>query len=380
MDMHQQEVPNILFCLNSNQEKPMVTAIVSMLKSLKTQEKVNIFVIYGDHESCPNKTLEEKLNLLNLFSKIETLEFISIPSEKVRIFDSTGRAFPHYYKILGLELLSKRSIEKVIYLDNDVLVRDSILSLWKEDVETCAIAAVRSTSNYSDKIRIRKIIDKEKLPLRVAIESEWFCINSGVLILNSSLWIKEEIFNKLKKYSHIKGLLNFDQDLFNLVLLGKVKELDSIWNYLKTVDGFFLYELDKEDNQRSCSFEPKIVHFAGTLKPWLEKYKGKYFKEYDEIYLNLLNFSRTPYYYFSKFQYRLRNPLAMKLLTFSFFNFHREIYKLSHSRLKSNFTLFGLLVTSFRLIKKVMASILIFFEIKLKRYDSAPFIEKIRID
>lgn len=90
-------------------------------------------------------------------------------------------------------------------------------------------------------------------------------INSGFLIINVPLWIKnnisEKIFDFIRKND---GNLTFpDQDAINVVCQNTILLLPRTYNSLQN----FWNEVD---------LNPKIIHFCGRIKPWNFDYYLRY--------------------------------------------------------------------------------------------------------
>ncbi|KAF8901611.1 glycosyltransferase family 8 protein [Mucidula mucida] len=156
-----------------------------------------------------------------------------------------------------LDLLKRLPVERALYLDADVLVRDNLMSLWKEDLGGRAIGAVRD-AGFPDG--------------HEGIGEEGY-FNAGVLLLDlakARLRIKdlgitaEAMMEKTFK----------DQDCLNVHFAGDWKELDVRYN----AQGQGTYAKDGHQ----CS-NPVIVHFTGpvspsvgiVLNPWVQPYTAK---------------------------------------------------------------------------------------------------------
>jgi len=63
----------------------------------------------------------------------------------------------------------------------------------------------------------------------------------------------------------------WDQEGLNAVLAGQWGELDPRWNQISSVSGGSFFPVEDLDQMvyQQVVIDPWIVHFAGTLKPWL---------------------------------------------------------------------------------------------------------------
>jgi lipopolysaccharide biosynthesis glycosyltransferase len=174
-------------------------------------------------------------------------------------------------------------LEKAIYLDADIVVRHDLTELWEEDVEG------RYAGVVEDFIRV-KIKDYDSIfPSR-----RYF--NAGVLLLNLKK-IREEFpfvrFVEIER-RHRAVLRHQDQDVLNIAFGGNVRYLPLKWNvtfllfnpkrkFPKTL-GFTMAEIV------AARKDPGIVHYIGSLKPWIvpcgfmsSPYAPEYFKYLDKV-------------------------------------------------------------------------------------------------
>ena len=145
------------------------------------------------------------------------------------------------------------NLDKIIYLDCDIIVQMDIKQLWDIPLEDCYIAAVAergtAVSRYfslSEKVRF--------WALEMPVERYF---NSGVIVLNLKK-IREcfDMFNEsIKFFTRAKNwTLLPDQDLLNTLLHSKCRYLDRRFDT-------FVNNID-----RNASIENTIWHF--THKPW----------------------------------------------------------------------------------------------------------------
>lgn len=152
--------------------------------------------------------------------------------------------------------------DRVLYLDCDILVKDSLVELFKLDLDKYQIACVCDCIKYyPKKNRIRDC--EEKLGLKNY--QNYF--NSGVVLFNLRNINAKDFKADFIKYASSKQLPFFDQDILNIIFEGKCKFLDWEWNYQyhllnETPHLREIEELDRADNN------PKIIHYTTSRKPW----------------------------------------------------------------------------------------------------------------
>ncbi|MCC2615116.1 glycosyltransferase family 8 protein [Aestuariibacter halophilus] len=160
-----------------------------------------------------------------------------------------------YYRFLLGNLLSP-DIDKVLYLDADMLVNEDIGHLYDSNLGNAIVGAV-SDSKLSDEQRW------QHLEL-----SQPYYFNAGMLLVNMTAWRSMDVAEQCWQW--VERGIDFaynDQDILNLVLNGHVALLDTRWN--QQSHGLRLQQ-------------GGIVHFTGAEKPWhascvhplLERYRA----------------------------------------------------------------------------------------------------------
>ena len=165
-----------------------------------------------------------------------------------------------YYRLFLSDILPV-TIEKVLYLDGDIIVRHSLLLLWNTDLTNHAIGvAIDSNEGKIEKY----------YRLRYSYKKGYF--NSGVLLINLKYWrdnhIVQEFVEYLNKYP--ERIIHEDQDVMNAVLKDIKLSIPVKYNFqsgfLKKEPGWdywgYKNEVDAGMN------DPVIVHFSQGWKPW----------------------------------------------------------------------------------------------------------------
>lgn len=168
-------------------------------------------------------------------------------------------------------------LDKVLYLDCDIIVNGSLSQLWNTDITHYAIAGVRDRIN--DYIRVYNRLD---YPL-----DEGY-INSGMMLVNLKKLRKDSFFSQARKMAIQKGnlvLKNHDQDLINAIYHGQILMLPFKYNlleyYLYTEDWLYMDRKYYPEIIEACK-NPVIVHFCMPQKPWhyecINPYRELYYK------------------------------------------------------------------------------------------------------
>lgn len=198
------------------------------------------------------KKIESLKNLKNNFS----IEWIYVnPSIFFNGFTTFSYISLATYGRLLIPTL-KPNLEKIIYLDVDLIVTDDIKKLFECNLEDYPLGAVYDGYNEENNINSKLISNLGCSPFH-----KYF--NAGVLLIDVKKWNLLNIsVNILKLENEIRTKLIFaDQDLLNVYFNCNYKMLDPSFNV---------------SHKRSRNYYKKgklvncvIRHFVGDKKPWL---------------------------------------------------------------------------------------------------------------
>lgn len=158
-----------------------------------------------------------------------------------------------YYRCLISEILPP-DIEKVIYLDCDILVLGGIRAFYDTNLGENGVGVI---DDMGAKDPIRYEI------LRYPQEYSYF--NAGVLLINLSYWRKHNISAQCVDYYHKnhERILFNDQDILNALFYNHKTTLPYKWNMQ---DAFYRTKSPLNFSTDEL-LNPKILHFTNR-KPW----------------------------------------------------------------------------------------------------------------
>ena len=196
-----------------------------------------------------------------------------------------------YYRLFLSELLPN-SLDKIIYLDCDVIVRSSLRELWNIDIKNYSIGAVYQM--YEEIINAK----------RLGYSYNYGYFNAGVLVVNIQYWREHQISEKLIRYvlENKNKIIYHDQDALNAVLHNTVLRLPCKWNMISFFFEEYVFSYvgligdvivsDYSDYKESLQKDiknPFVIHYVSKPKPWddncLHPYVYEYFK-YAQCTLN----------------------------------------------------------------------------------------------
>ena len=302
---------NICFSSDNNYAQHLAVTLVSILENKSPDDEIFVYVLDGG-------ILEENKNkILNLKNKYDfKIKFLPIDSnwhEKFPRGKKNHVTLATYYRLLLPELCPE--VDKLLYLDVDLIVKSSLRELFATDIKDNYFAAVEDSL-------------EELHCKRLGITT--YC-NAGVLLLNLKKWrednLTEKIFDWMRNNSDIIRL--HDQDVVNCVCRDNILKIDKIWNCQTSK-----YTYSK-DFVKNILPKAKIIHYVGEYKPWQPNIrqisKQEYFKylrltdykDYEKVYKTKL-YPNILIYVIEKilrFIFSLQNKGTQKIMTILGLNF-----------------------------------------------------------
>lgn len=242
--------------IDSNYVRHCAVTLVSLFENNR-REEFSVHVIargLSDGEKDILTQLAAKYGSRVLFYEpdLRLLEGFTIRKFSKRISMAT------YYRCI-LSALLPREVDKVLYLDCDIVVTGDVRPLWDTPLDGVGVAAVedmgcREAARYE--------------VLKYPMEDSYF--NAGVLLVNLDWWREHDVPRACADYYHRypERILFNDQDLLNSVLHGHKRLVDLKWN---VQDAFYRLSLQQDEAWHGRLTEvlshPVILHFTNR-KPW----------------------------------------------------------------------------------------------------------------
>lgn len=179
------------------------------------------------------------------------------------------------------------TIDRVIYLDQDVIVLQDLAPLWDTDLEGKPLAAARLCRD-SALWRKQFKMGKDHL-VQGGYDHDTCTLNNGVLVYDLEMWRQradseetsytDELFMWSQRNSADQLYSLGSQPPFNLVFYRNYKVLDDMWNLMdvsglreETEHGLGLPWTRHRDEVNGAG----VVHWNGLLKPWSCAGEGNY--------------------------------------------------------------------------------------------------------
>jgi lipopolysaccharide biosynthesis glycosyltransferase len=249
---------HLAFAVDESWAMPLAVALVSI--GARLTAPATAWVVHDQMAPSTQQRVEESIEGLPV--TVRWCDATATPTHhRLPYHERFPRAM--YARLLVPELVPQ-ALDRVLYLDSDVIARDDVGDLVAHPLDGAVVGAVRDAwypwCGTSPGLRGSGAVD-EAAPY----------FNSGVLLLDLEQWRELEITDRVLAHLRRCPSTRFaDQDAVNAVAVGRVREVAPRWNQqpsLHTRRGRFrqIYDLD---TIRAARLRPAIVHFAARVKPW----------------------------------------------------------------------------------------------------------------
>jgi lipopolysaccharide biosynthesis glycosyltransferase len=240
-----------------------------MLESLKNHLRPSYRpVLYLVHSAISQHSLDV------ISALVETHSIV--PSDALLSAVPCTPRFPREsaFLLLLAEVLPS-NLERILFLDADLLVPGDLASLWETPMGSQVLAAVPDAA-----------VPRCSAPRgvkgwrRFGIPPEAAYFNAGVMLINLVRWRQREVAKRVRHYFETtREPIDFlHQEALNAVLWDDWQPLHPRWNLLASLAGR-AYERPPSEAWR----QPGVVHFAGRMKPWRAAIGGPFNRPYREV-------------------------------------------------------------------------------------------------
>ena len=264
--MNSQKI-NLLVTLDAN----YIPHLNVMLSSTLHSNPNVFFDVYLLHSSLNKRDTISTQKVLGNRGKL-----IMINADEVGLEDApTTARYPKeiYYRIFAAKYLPA-TLDRVLYLDPDLIVNGSLKELYTLPMDEYYFAAASHTGPIMRKMN----------ELRLDMDDDSPYINSGVMLMNLKLLREEQDYSEVFRF--IEKRKNFlilpDQDIISSLYGSKIYALDT-YRYNMTERLFRLHApFEKNLDLEWIRKHSVIIHYCGRNKPWKENYSGSLDVFYNE--------------------------------------------------------------------------------------------------
>jgi lipopolysaccharide biosynthesis glycosyltransferase len=272
--------PIVIACASDRRcALPLAVMLRSLAANLEPDSRVEVYAVDDGIDPADKARVQASLT-----DRVK-LHWVEPCRSTLASLPTWGRMPLTTYQKLTLGEWLPAHVEKVLWLDCDLLVLHDIAPLWSVDLAGRHVFAVpdQRVPFVSSRFGVAAYQD-----LGIAPQAKYF--NAGVLLVNLARWRKDDVAGQAIHYlqTYRDRVFFWDQEALNGVLAGQWEELDAAWNSHPTIG--HLVDHRPMARQNDAADRPtgsiRIVHFSGNIKPWncsgSSRYHDLYFRYLDQ--------------------------------------------------------------------------------------------------
>lgn len=279
----------VAYASNDGYARHLAASMCSLFDNNQAEKAIRVYIL-------SNKLSAEHISKLQSIADRYGREMVVVELGDVRSrfpyeIDTRGFDVSALSRFFMAEMIPATE-DRILYLDCDTIVCDSLAPLWETEMDGAAIAAVMEPTVG---MGIKNQIDLPK-------DAAYY--NSGVLLINLALWRKENVQEKLIEFYRKKDgrLFACDQDTLNGALTGQIKMVDPRYNFFTNLRYFPYsslivrtadYAAVTKEQLTEAKKNPAILHFLGDERPWKRGNLNPYRKHYEK-YLAMTPYAGSP--------------------------------------------------------------------------------------
>ncbi len=295
---------NIVLTGDEKYVMPMGVTMFSIVKNLSKGRVARFFLFvsgWGDNEEDEIRELQNYVNceieIIHMESKVTCFEGIDIK----KFHNTYIQSLATYYRLLMPRLLPD-FVNKAFYVDSDIIVDADLCEVYDKMTADKLLAAVPDfpVQMFQRDLIPQQITWNEFEPFRNDPQSAPY-VCAGFFLMNVELARNLSIVDDFMQFlqDHPNPPLA-DQDTLNAVCsqkyAGRMIYLPLKWNVFCDVNYDAMSSVSYGCGHsaiREAGHYPKIYHYGGKNKPWINKLVSKYYHVYED-YWKLSPFYRTP--------------------------------------------------------------------------------------
>lgn len=265
---------------------------VSMISLFDRNQELEEIVVYVLSMGISPESQEKLEGIANRYGRsLQLVELDDIRSRFGYEIDTRGFDISAMGRLFMGTLLPE-TVERVIYLDCDTVVVQSLRKLWEMDLKGQLLAAVMEPTIY------------EAVKEDIGLSADEPYYNSGVLLIDLCRWRESRAEKRLLDFYESKGgsLFACDQDTINGALKREILPMMPRYNYF-TNYRYFSYEnlvqhapwyrKVPKSQLNLAKKHPAVIHYMGDERPWIAGNLNHYRRAY-ERYLAMTPWAGTP--------------------------------------------------------------------------------------
>ena len=254
----------------------LAALFVSVLENSDPKVFVRFYVIDDNIDNESKQLLRFSVKNSRMNTEVEFLKINKKFFENVVTSDRIPETA--YYRIAIPELFRGKNVERLLYMDCDMITVKDVTPLWDLEFNGAILAAVEDAGFHQR-------LEKMEIPAK---STRYF--NSGLMLINVEKWLEQDITKKVLTFieENPEKLRFHDQDALNAILHDRWIPLHPKWN----AQGYIMAKAKQhptpqgEKEYEETRKDPSIIHFSGHVKPWSKDFEGptkKYYDKYENM-------------------------------------------------------------------------------------------------
>lgn len=263
---------NLLFAINHNFTSLLCTCFRSIMKN-GGEAHYDAYILHSD------LTDEDQEKICVTAENCINCHLIRVQEALFEGFPESSRYPRQIYYRLAAPLLLPEHLDRILYLDVDLVVINPLSELYNMDFEGNYYIACSHVKDFLTKFN----------QVRLGVEEDVPYINTGVLMMELASLRKNLSFDMIRTAAQKKmhTFLLPDQDLLTVMHGERIKLVDTL-RYNLSDRMLSYYNADPRHEKRDLEWVRKnavIIHYYGKNRPWKENYNGVL----DVFYHNVAN-------------------------------------------------------------------------------------------
>lgn len=272
-------VMHVVYASDDKFAEILGVSLVSLYENNRDMNDIKVYILDSDISDI-NKT-----KLLYVCNKYQRSEIMFIPSENISdrlsIEIVADRGSLSQYARLFISSDLPKELKRVLYLDCDTIINQSIRELWNLDLHGKTVGALMDA--FSKFYRIN-----------IDLQPNDIMFNSGVMLIDLDKWKDQEVEARLLKFIAKKHgkIQQGDQGALNAILSHDTYCFNPCYNSVTIFYDFDYQEMmtyrrppqfyTREQVKKAVE-EPVIIHFTTSFlskRAWMKECKHRYVDEW----------------------------------------------------------------------------------------------------
>ncbi len=240
----------------------LAVTLFSALANLDPVRAIDFYIVDGGISEQNKRRLTQVLSSDQITVRLKWLKPNPESLGAVRVSERWGVAA--FFRLLAPELLPTQ-LDRVIYLDSDLVVEGNLAKLWEEEFDGSPGLGVQDY--WLPYVSMPCALSETYQKLGLAPDTP-YC-NTGLIVINLKYWRENNLAQKGLDYA--RQYHTPDQEAINAMIAGKWKLLDLRWNV--QVCGVVRPAMKLPYGPGDFIRNAFIIHFTSPNKPWFPLYK-----------------------------------------------------------------------------------------------------------